>query len=199
MLRRGHVGCFALAGAFVVATLACAPAQPAPVSAKAQAPEGERLEELSARCRTGNLPACETVCRAGRPQGCFLAGFLHELGEANPVDMASAFVRYHEGCEAGHVLSCSNLGWMYARGRGVARDERRAMAIFLRVYDSYRHACATGDPSACLSAALMLSRGEQVPRDERLAAVLVARACELGDRRGCELSPQPGRAAPPSR
>jgi TPR repeat protein len=64
-------------------------------------------------------------------------------------------------CGLGDAASCSMLGVMYEAGAGVARDPRRALAL-------YQRACSAGNARACTN----------------LGAALTA-ACQRGDGAAC--------------
>jgi TPR repeat protein len=49
---------------------------------------------------------------------------------------------YEQACTLGCALGCSNLGALYARGRGVARDLDEARRLFTV-------ACETGSAAGC--------------------------------------------------
>src|SRR5262249_21338963 len=70
--------------------------------------------------------------------------------------------------------ACANLGRAFLEGRGVAKDETRALSLLER-------ACDAKEASSCRSLAeLAVSR-----RDETRAQALFARACEGGDTDAC--------------
>lgn len=74
---------------------------------------------------------------------------------------------------------CSRLGWIYDHGLGVARDEERAM-------DLYLHACDSGTGSGCTDLGLLYNR--RGVRGYTEAAEFYDRACERThepDVRGC--------------
>jgi TPR repeat protein len=59
-----------------------------------------------------------------------------------PADITEAARLYAQACRLGGALGCSNLGALYARGRGVERDFDEARRLFTR-------ACATGSAAGC--------------------------------------------------
>lgn len=63
----------------------------------------------------------------------------YEHGESVPQDFDRALRLYCAAARRGHVAAQYQLGWMYANGRGVARDDAQAAAWF-------RRAAAKGDP-----------------------------------------------------
>jgi hypothetical protein len=57
-------------------------------------------------------------------------GRAHEHGEGVPRDAARAVELYCEAARLGDAEAQFSLGWMYANGRGVARDDRMASLFF---------------------------------------------------------------------
>jgi TPR repeat protein len=62
---------------------------------------------------------------------------------------------FARACENGETVACVSLGYMYANGEGVARDEERARQLF-------QVACGRADPIGC-EASSQLARREPVP------------------------------------
>ena len=71
-----------------------------------------------------------------------------------------------------------SLGLMYESGRGVARDEARASAL-------YKQACDAGDAHGCGNLGFMVETGKGVDRDEARAGALYQQACDAGDDHAC--------------
>jgi hypothetical protein len=59
-------------------------------------------------------------------------GVRHELGQGVPKDYARAMELYCDADRLGHFTASFNIGWMYANGRGVFRDDSQAAAWFRR-------------------------------------------------------------------
>jgi len=85
---------------------------------------------------------------------------------------------YRKACDGGERKGCHDLGLMYQRGEGVAKDLNRAAGLFKR-------ACDAGGTGGCLDLGLMYLRGEGVPKDLNRAADLYKRACDAGAPPGC--------------
>ena len=81
-------------------------------------------------------------------------------------------------CDGGSAAGCGRLGWMYSEGRGVKRDDGRAVEL-LRV------ACDDGHASACSNLGWMYAEGRGVKRDKNRAAELYRKACGLGLKEEC--------------
>jgi TPR repeat protein len=83
-------------------------------------------------------------------------------------------------CRRGHVPSCSAAGVFYLEGKGVSKDETKALTLFKR-------ACDESDPPACRHLGSMYKNGQWVPKDDGQAAKLHQRACDLGDGVACRV------------
>jgi hypothetical protein len=59
----------------------------------------------------------------------------HEHGEGVPRDIARAVALYCEAAHMGDAEAQFSLGWMYANGRGMARDNRMASLFFAMAAD----------------------------------------------------------------
>ena len=110
-------------------------------------------------------------------------------------------------CRAGQMPACHNLGMYYRDGRGVPRDEVKALALFLRACEAHvagacgdrwmvaaeaRGAgaapevafrelsalCDGGDAMACANVGFLLTRGVGTPK-------VLRRACEHGEAIAC--------------
>ena len=73
---------------------------------------------------------------------------------------------------------CTNLGALYAQGRGVTQDDGRAAKIF-------EQSCATGEAGACFNLGLFYEKGRSVTADPKRAAELFQKACEGGMDQAC--------------
>ena len=116
-------------------------------------------------------------------------------------------------CNGGEPSGCLELGRAYEAGRGVPRDDGRAVAIYRRgcdggsqamcvalaaLYDAghgiaqdtaraaelYRAACPS-EPRACTALARATATGRGVVRDDKQAHTLYGQACDRGDHAGC--------------
>jgi len=135
-------------------------------------------------------PVLSRGCDAGDGRACDVGG--DRLQKAG--DLVGARESYRKGCDAGHLPACSDLGFLYSSGKGVAEDKRAAMAL-------YRRACDGGFALACSNTAWLLEHGSPpdlaaaAPLFERActadggqcatAADYFARRCEAGDHGGC--------------
>jgi TPR repeat protein len=110
---------------------------------------------------------------------------MYEFGLRLPTDYQRASEYYRSSCASEFAQGCTNLGWMYAVGRGVQQDGRTAMILFTRAFDGYRMACQRGEIEGCLLAVSHLQQGLVESADEREELALLQRACELGHEPSC--------------
>src|SRR6476619_5128316 len=66
------------------------------------------------------------------PEALTVQALAYEHGEGVPKDQRRAAALYCEAARSGDVGAMFNLGWMYANGRGVARDDALADYFFTR-------------------------------------------------------------------
>jgi len=76
------------------------------------------------------------------------------------------------------MFGCRNLGVMYDNGRGVAKDEKRAVGLF-------QMACDGGEMRGCTYLGNIYYDREGVAKDEKRAVDLYQKACNGGDEAGC--------------
>jgi TPR repeat protein len=83
-------------------------------------------------------------------------------------------------CDAGDAGSCTNLGLMYATGRGgLTKDEARAVAF-------YQRGCDGGNERGCTDLGRMYETGRgALTQDEARGMALFRRACDAGDALAC--------------
>lgn len=83
------------------------------------------------------------ACEAGSKDGCFDLGLMMSGGiEGGTRDDAVAAAAFDKGCQLGHAMACSELGFAFLEGRGVAKDQRRGVSFIER-------GCQGGDKKAC--------------------------------------------------
>ena len=76
------------------------------------------------------------------------------------------------------VSGCSLLGSLYEQGWGVAKDPKRAAALFEK-------SCSGGDATGCFFLGNMYHSGSSLPKDVARAAALFERACNPTQEDGC--------------
>jgi TPR repeat protein len=102
----------------------------------------------------------------------------HGLSAYRRKEFSQAAELYRKACDGGERKGCHDLGLMYYRGEGVAKDLDRAADLFKR-------ACDAGGSGGCQDLGLMYSRGEGVAKDLNRAAGLFKRACDAFIAPGC--------------
>jgi TPR repeat protein len=88
------------------------------------------------------------------------------------------FNEWQEGCTAGDLDKCANLGESYANGLGVVQDSVKAATI-------YRDACSRGGARGCLLLGNAYASGTGVPKDVTQANEFLGKACDSGEEEGC--------------
>src|SRR5262245_39843867 len=81
-------------------------------------------------------------------------------------------------CESGQLTSCTTLGIDYLEGRGRAKDENKARALFERT-------CSGGDARGCNNLGIIYAGGRSAPKDEARAVQLYQRGCDGGYANAC--------------
>lgn len=143
--------------------------------------------ELAAdACRVGDPQDCIAKCHEGHARACNSLAMMYEFGLRTGSDYKRAAAYYQTSCAAEFAQGCTNLGWMYAVGRGVERDGRTAMILFTRAFEGYRTACLNGEIEGCLLAVSHLQQGLVDEKHQREELALLQRACELGHEASCE-------------
>ncbi len=100
--------------------------------------------------------------------------FEQSLAAHERQDYRTAFAGFKKLAEQGHAGAQGNLGFMYANGQGVPKEERQAMAWFHK-------AAEQGDAGAQYNLGVMYRDGLGVPKDEQQAVALFRKAAKQGD------------------
>jgi Zn finger protein HypA/HybF involved in hydrogenase expression len=140
-------------------------------------------------CAAKNTPSCREAARVAYSWApSVFDGYVDtvpdlrtgcELGDGHACGIASArldeklhphdFLELNErGCELGYVPACSDVGFAYENGIGVAKDNAHALVL-------YRQACDRQNLLACANAALQLEHAD--PPNLTEAQALFDRAC----------------------
>jgi len=156
----------------------------------------DQLPFFEKACDGGNLDACfrkawlpwdrkhedprtlelfESACKAGSGEACAYEGL--QLSE-NPERAGDSVPVLQRACELQSAGGCATLGFLYATGKAVAKDDKRAAAL-------YRKSCELGDAQGCYNAGLMSDDGRGVKEDAARAAADYDEACELGSATAC--------------
>lgn len=126
----------------------------------------------------------DRIHRQGRAFSAFCLAFMHEHGLAVGRDGALAERHYKQAAEIfadeserGMPASISNLGFMFAQGKGVPKDAAKAAASFRRAADA-------GFAVAKVNLGLCCLNGWGVEKDEVAAFMLFKEAADLGNGAG---------------
>jgi len=92
---------------------------------------------------------------------------------------AEARSLFEAACNGGYMDSCTQLGWLYQNGQGVAIDYATA-----RVF--YEKACDGGSMAGCNNLGILYYSGQGVSRDYVLAGPLFQKACNGGVSVACD-------------
>jgi TPR repeat protein len=95
------------------------------------------------------------------------------MARNTPAALTQAADLFQTSCDEGLAAACNNLGALYMLGRGVGKDEARALTLF-------KKACEGKDRAACDTLGELYSRDSSPSRDLALATSSYAAACELG-------------------
>jgi len=88
------------------------------------------------------------------------------------------FHEWQEGCTAGDLDKCANLGESYAKGIGVAQDPAKGATVL-------RDACDRSGARGCLLLGEAYMAGAGVAKDLAQASASFGKACEEGEEEGC--------------
>lgn len=126
----------------------------------------------------------DRIHRQGRAFSAFCLAFMHEnaLAVGQNTDLAERHYKqavqiFAEESERGVPASMSNLGFMFAQGKGVAKDPVKAAASFRRAADA-------GFAVAKVNLGLCCLNGWGVEKDEVAAFMLFKEAADLGNGAG---------------
>ena len=84
-----------------------------------------------------------------------------------------------KACDEGNARGCTNLGFMYEKGRGVKQDYFKAKELFGK-------ACDGGDAKGCFNLGVMYANGQEVKQDYFKAKELFGKACDGEYAEGCK-------------
>lgn len=115
------------------------------------------------------------ACGAGSAEACAHRG-LHLMEMANRA--TDAIVALNRACDLGSGSGCAHFAFLYATGKFVKKDDRRATALYVK-------SCDLGDALGCYNVGLMADQGRSGARDISLAAAKYAEACDSGSAMAC--------------
>jgi TPR repeat protein len=127
------------------------------------------------RQRERALALYQTACKADSASGCADLG-IRLLQWTDRRDETIAAV--DKSCTLGSGAGCAHEAFLYATGKLVGRDDRRATALYVR-------GCDLGDAKACYNVGVMADEGRGAPRNLKTAAARYEEACEGGSSAAC--------------
>ena len=153
-----------------------------------KAASAETIVMFKQACRSGSVAACENVAAVTNGRMPSAHGDPLEpdyrlvlQGGRGPLPDLDTLHVFTRACDQGFVAGCGSIGDVYFQGKGVARDQSRAIAI-------WQDACDRGHATSCTNLAVMHHLGDGVPKDDARAGTYLARGCELGMARACQLA-----------
>lgn len=143
----------------------------------------------TAGCKNGDGAACVRLARAhdsapdllqlacdlGDADGCY------ELALKRPNDRRGA-AAYQQACDGGNALACTNLGWMYERGQGVALDTELGARLYER--GCAGSPCTGPNNLGCVNLGRLYRDGVGVKKDGAAATRLFRDVCGRKPREG---------------
>ena len=119
-------------------------------------------------------------CDAGRADACNAAGMLLEQGAGTVArNELQAAVLFQKACEKRSATGCVNLGDMYSEGRGLGKDDDKALSF-------YELACGIDGARGCgLAAKTIFGRRTPSADDVAHAVDLARRGCQKKDGVSC--------------
>jgi hypothetical protein len=91
-------------------------------------------------------------------------------------DLVRAAADYERGCDLGSSTACTNLGFLYERGRGVAEDQARAVALYQQGCDG--SSCRASNLGGCVNVGRAYRDGIGAEKNEEKAAGIFREACD---------------------
>jgi len=149
-------------------------------------------------CRAGNVGACyrqgwalwsrnkvsdrvaaidllEAACRSGSAEACAYEGV--KLMDV-PSRGSDAIVALERACLLNSGAGCAHLGFLHATGKLVAKDDKRAVARYVK-------GCDLGDARGCYNVGLMAEEGRGGAKDLARAAAKYDEGCRMGSSTAC--------------
>ena len=149
-------------------------------------------------CRAGNAGACyrqgwalwwrnkvsdrvaaidllEAACRSGSADACAFEGV--KLIDV-PSRGSDAIVALERACLLNSGAGCAHLGFLHATGKLVAKDDKRAVARYIK-------GCDLGDARGCYNVGLMAEEGRGGAKDLARAAAKYDEGCRMGSSTAC--------------
>lgn len=93
-------------------------------------------------------------------------------------DSAIAAIFYKKGCDVGHGLGCTNLGFLYENGDGVEEDKAKARTL-------YQKGCENGNTLGCSNLGYLMQYGIGGAASYTSASEYYRKGCDGDSGRGC--------------
>ncbi|HEC1780509.1 TPA: sel1 repeat family protein [Campylobacter lari] len=94
-------------------------------------------------------------------------------------DYVKAEKYLRKACDLNSGNGCTNLGFMYANGQGVKKDNFKAAEL-------YQKACDLNNGNGCFNLGAIYALGKGVRKDTSKALEYFGKACDLKDDLGCQ-------------
>ncbi len=94
-------------------------------------------------------------------------------------EVAKAAEVFNTGCEFGSIRSCTSLAKLYAEGKTVEADDKKAFNLF-------KTACDGNDPTGCYELAQCYAQGKGVKKSRNVASTIYSKACDVGSSKACD-------------
>ena len=90
-----------------------------------------------------------------------------------------ALVLFQQACDTNLAQACGYLGFMYAKGQGIAKDLSRSLSF-------YSKACDAGSSFNCDDVGTFYEFGKGIQKDKEKAKEIYSKSCSMGDKTGCK-------------
>lgn len=121
------------------------------------------------------LELYQAACQSGSAEACAHAG-LHLADQAD--NAKNALAALERSCELQSGAGCAHLAFLYATGKLVPKDDRRATQLYVR-------SCDLGDAQGCFNVGLMADQGRGGARNLPRAVAKYEEACAGGSATAC--------------
>lgn len=101
------------------------------------------------------------------------------VAEYDKKEFRKAKTFFKKACESGDAHGCFNLGFMYSKGLGTTKDDKRA-------FGAYKKACNGGVAEGCNDLALAYDYARGTNEDKAAALKYYKTACAIGYQKSCD-------------
>ncbi|HEY3500067.1 MAG TPA: tetratricopeptide repeat protein [Polyangiaceae bacterium] len=124
-------------------------------------------------------------CELKSGRACAKLAYLHKIGRGAELDPTKALDLYERGCRLGASLGCSGAARMLDLSPS---DDEHVKALDQRALELNTRHCNAADTRHCILLGDSYLEGHGVTKDVKRALELYRRACQMGDKNGCEAS-----------